>query len=90
MRNKSFQSLIEQLQVDEGEVIRYYRMSIQVLREILETPVSTALKQKIQKAIELINRGVIDAEDQLKKTAEMERRITPFGLLTFFTVFTCI
>jgi superfamily II RNA helicase len=74
MRHKSFQSLIEQLQVDEGEVIRYYRMSIQVLREILETPVSKVLKQKIQKAIELINRGVIDAEDQLKKTAEMEEK----------------
>jgi superfamily II RNA helicase len=72
MKNKSFQSLIEQLQVDEGEVIRYYRMSIQVLREILETPVSEVLKQKIEKAIHLINRGVIDAEDQLKKTAEME------------------
>ena len=71
MKNKTFQTIIEHLQIDEGEVIRYYRMSIQVLREILETPASRALKQKIQKAIELINRGVIDAEAQLRKSAEI-------------------
>jgi len=71
MKNKSFQTIIEHLQIDEGEVIRYYRMSIQVLREILETPASHSLKQKVIRAIELINRGVIDAEAQLKKSAEI-------------------
>jgi 23S rRNA (adenine(2503)-C(2))-methyltransferase len=69
MKQNDFQSIIEQLQVDEGEVIRYYRMGIQVLREMLETPASDELKYKIENAITLINRGVIDAEDQLKKTA---------------------
>ncbi|UCH95385.1 MAG: DEAD/DEAH box helicase [Candidatus Aminicenantes bacterium] len=71
MKNQSFQTIIERLRIDEGEVIRYYRMSIQVLREILETPADEKLKQKIRKAVELINRGVIDAEEQLKRTAEM-------------------
>jgi 23S rRNA (adenine(2503)-C(2))-methyltransferase len=69
MSQSDFQTIIEQLQVDEGEVIRYYRMGIQVLREMLETPASHELKHKIENAIELINRGVIDAEEQLKKSA---------------------
>jgi superfamily II RNA helicase len=71
MKMAPFQAIIEQLQTDEGEVIRYYRMSIQVLREILETPASNTLKKKIARAIKLINRDVIDAEEQLKKTADM-------------------
>ncbi|MCP5047424.1 MAG: DEAD/DEAH box helicase [bacterium] len=66
-----FEDIIERLRVDEGEVIRYYRMSIQVLREMLETPASEAVKEKTRKAIDLINRDVIDAEAQLKKTADM-------------------
>jgi len=72
MKNQDFYTITEELQVDEGEVIRYYRMSIQVLREMLETPVSDTLKDKIKKAIQLVNRGVIDAEKQLRKSAEME------------------
>ncbi len=72
MKNKDFHTIIEELEVDEGEVIRYYRMGIQVLREMLDTPVSKGLKTKIERAIHLINRGVIDAEAQLKMSVEME------------------
>lgn len=68
MKRKSFEEILESLEFDEGEVIRYYRMSIQILREMLETPASDEFKKKILKALELINRGVIDAEEQLKKT----------------------
>ncbi len=69
MKMAPFQTIIEQLKVDEGEVIRYFRMSIQVLREVLETPASSAVKERIKKAITLINRDVIDAEAQLIRTA---------------------
>lgn len=72
MRQHEFQEIIDELETDEGEVIRYYRMSLQVLREMLDTPVSNALKHKIEVAIGLINRGVIDAEEQLKMTASIE------------------
>jgi superfamily II RNA helicase len=72
MEEVPFQSIIEQLNIDEGEIIRYYRMSIQVLREMLETPAPDRVKEKIIEAIQLINRGVIDAEAQLKKTAAIE------------------
>ena len=68
MKKEDFDKILQQLQIDEGEVIRYYRMSIQILREMLETPASETLKQKIRRAIGLIDRGVIDAEEQLRKT----------------------
>jgi superfamily II RNA helicase len=71
MRSDSLQDIIDRLNIDEGEVIRYFRMSIQVLREMLETPASEDLKKKINCAIGLINRGVIDAEEQLKKSASI-------------------
>ena len=68
MAKRAFDKLVAELQIDEGELIRYYRMGLQVLREMLETPVSASLKKKINRAIELINRGVIDAEEQLRKS----------------------
>jgi superfamily II RNA helicase len=68
MEQKSFTKLMEELQIDEGEVIRYYRMSLQVLREMLDTPASDELKAKIYRAVDLINRGVIDAEEQLRQS----------------------
>lgn len=68
MEKKPFEKLVEELHIDEGELIRYYRMSLQILREMLETPASDSLKGKINRAIELINRGVIDAEAQLRKS----------------------
>jgi superfamily II RNA helicase len=68
MEQKSFNKLMEELQIDEGEVIRYYRMSLQILREMLETPASDSFKAKIYRVIDLIDRGVIDAEEQLRKS----------------------
>lgn len=69
MGEKSFKNIVEEMEIDEGEVIRFYRMSIQILREMLHTPVSKNLKMKIQNAIDLINRGVINAEEQLLEIA---------------------
>ncbi|MCU0285795.1 MAG: hypothetical protein MUF15_05300, partial [Acidobacteria bacterium] len=71
MEQKSFDKLMENLQIDEGELIRYYRMSLQILREMLETPASEELKEKIRHAIHLINREVVDAEEQLKKSINL-------------------
>jgi superfamily II RNA helicase len=71
MEQKSFDKLMENLQIDEGELIRYYRMSLQILREMLETPASEELKEKIHQAIHLINREVIDAEEQLRRSVDL-------------------
>ncbi len=72
MDDQSFSAMIRQLNIDEGEVIRYFRMSLQVLREMLETPASENLKSNIFRAIQLINRGVIDAEALLRKSITLD------------------
>lgn len=66
MQGENFNRILEKCGADEGEVVRYFRMAIQILREILEAPVSKTLKGKIYKTIDTINRDVIDAEKQLR------------------------
>lgn len=70
MKDRPFHEMMGEISDDEGEVIRYYRMSIQVMREMLDTPASDILKANIREAIFLINREVIDAEHQLRQIAE--------------------
>jgi superfamily II RNA helicase len=66
MKNEPFEQILGYTEVDEGEVVRYFRMGLQILREIQDTPISDDLKQRIQKAAYIINRDVVDAEKQLR------------------------
>jgi superfamily II RNA helicase len=66
MRNEGFDTILRYTDTDEGEVIRYFRMTIQILRELIDTPCSFEFKEKIIKLISIINRDVIDAEKQLR------------------------
>lgn len=62
-----FQDLVELTDVDEGEVIRYFRMVIQLLRQLKQAPqVSDKLRQIAKGAQSKINRDLVDAERQLK------------------------
>ncbi|MCX5686565.1 MAG: DEAD/DEAH box helicase, partial [Candidatus Omnitrophica bacterium] len=67
MHGMKFAKILEITDTDEGEVIRYFRMAIQILREIEDAPISPLLDQRIKQAIRLINRDVIDAEKQLRE-----------------------
>jgi len=52
---------------DEGEVVRNFRMVIQLLRELMHAPHSPeALRKTTTRAIDLINRDIVDAEKQLR------------------------
>ena len=66
MRGEDFDKMLRYAGTDEGEIIRYFRMAIQILREVLDTPISHELKARVKKAIHLINRDIIDAEKQLR------------------------
>ncbi len=66
IQGEDFEKILRHTSTDEGEVVRYFRMTIQMLREIFETAISDGLKQRIVKLIYLINRDVIDAEKQLR------------------------
>jgi len=67
MRGEKFANIMQFGDTDEGEMIRYFRMAIQVLREISDAPISPDLKERIRNSIRLINRGIVDAEKQLRE-----------------------
>ena len=52
---------------DEGEIVRYFRMVLQLLRQLQRAPsVSDSLRHKARSAFLRINRDVVDAERQLR------------------------
>jgi ATP-dependent RNA helicase HelY len=68
MRGGSFADIMRFTDTDEGEIVRYFRMAVQILREIDESGVSShILKDNLRRAIRLINRDVVDAEKQLRE-----------------------
>jgi superfamily II RNA helicase len=67
MRGEKFANIMQFGDTDEGEMIRYFRMAIQVLREISDAPISPTLKERVRNSIRLINRGIVDAEKQLRE-----------------------
>ncbi len=66
LQGRDFDEVLDATSADEGEVIRYFRMSIQILREIKDAPVSDQLKGKVGSLIRKINRGLVDSERQLR------------------------
>jgi len=65
------QSLSEvklRINADEGEIIRYFRMVIQILRQLRSINLtSSGFKQRITESIILMNRDEVDAEQQLRE-----------------------
>lgn len=67
MSQAPFDRLTKLCDADEGEIVRYFRMSVQLLRQLSEMPgVDAALRATAAKALRRINRDVIDAEAQLR------------------------
>ncbi|MEN8154904.1 MAG: DEAD/DEAH box helicase [Acidobacteriota bacterium] len=66
MKGEPFYWSVYMAEIDEGDLIRYFRMSIQILRELIKLKLSDDLKSKIKKGINLINREIIDAEKELR------------------------
>ncbi len=68
LRGTNFDKTLRFSDTDEGEVVRYFRMSVQILRELNCANVcSHILKEKIKETIRVINRDIVDAEKQLRE-----------------------
>ena len=53
--------------VDEGEIVRYFRMTVQLLRQLMDAPSDDpTLRDTAERAMKRVNRDVIDAEAQLR------------------------
>ncbi|MFH2145128.1 MAG: DEAD/DEAH box helicase [Candidatus Omnitrophota bacterium] len=67
-RGEKFSQLCSFTNIDEGEIVRYFRMVIQILRQLLFIPaVNKDFKVTIKDALYMINRDEIDAEKQLRE-----------------------
>ncbi|MFC1514735.1 DEAD/DEAH box helicase [Candidatus Omnitrophota bacterium] len=63
-----FSKLAQSTEIDDGELVRYLRMNIQVLRELLAFEgFQKDFKQRVKNVLIRINRDVIDAEKQLRQ-----------------------
>lgn len=67
LNGMKFQKVLLMTDTDEGELIRYFRMAVQILREIKDAPISPSLRERITKTLHYISRDVIDAEKQLRE-----------------------
>jgi superfamily II RNA helicase len=68
MRGTEFSKILPFTDTDEGEVVRYFRMAIQILKEIKDNPISSfVLTERISESIRVINRDIVDAEKQLRE-----------------------
>ena len=63
----AFSKIMRFTDTDEGEIIRYFRMGVQILREINSSKLSSPyLKSKTHEVIRILNRDIVDAEKQLR------------------------
>jgi len=68
LRGTRFNKILQYTDTDEGEIVRYFRMGIQILREINDAKISSyILREKIKETIRVLNRDIIDAEKQLRE-----------------------
>ncbi|MDD5255008.1 MAG: DEAD/DEAH box helicase [Candidatus Omnitrophica bacterium] len=68
LRGTAFEKILRFTDTDEGEIVRYFRMSVQILREILDAQVaSQVLRERVKETTRVINRGIVDAEKQLRE-----------------------
>ncbi|NLF41028.1 DEAD/DEAH box helicase [bacterium] len=66
-KGADFATTVEKAGLDEGELVRYLRMIIQLLRQLAQAPyTSDKLRQTAKAARARIDRDVVDAERQLR------------------------
>lgn len=65
----AFQKVVEMTDAAEGELIRYLRMTVQLVRALAASPAAgPGLKEKSSRLLRLINRDEVDAEAELRRS----------------------
>ncbi len=66
LEGENFEQIIKLTSSDEGEIIRNFRMTIQVLRDMNQKYISHDLRGKIHRTIDALNRDIVNAQWQIK------------------------
>jgi len=68
LQGTDFSKIVQYTDTDEGEIVRYFRMSVQTLREIKDAiPNDSPVKDRVKETIRVLNRDVVNAEKQLRE-----------------------
>ncbi len=73
MKGCSLEESMLRTAADEGEVIRYFRMTVQILHELLDAAPSREFSQTVKTSLLLVNRGIVNAEEQMQASLEADR-----------------
>jgi superfamily II RNA helicase len=73
MKGCSLEEAMLRTAADEGEVIRYFRMTVQILHELLDAAPSREFSQTVKTSLLLVNRGIVNAEEQMQASLEADR-----------------
>jgi ATP-dependent RNA helicase DOB1 len=69
-----FGDLKKHTDTSEGDLVRAFRMTMDLLRQVQRAIAGhDALREKLERSIKKVNRGVVDAERQLRGKAEPDR-----------------
>ncbi len=72
-RGAKFEDLEKDTSASEGDLVRVFRMTIQLLRAVERAwPEDEHLVSVLRTATKRINRGVVDAEKQLRQGTELD------------------
>jgi superfamily II RNA helicase len=64
----TFDQIMQDVDFDDGEVVRYFRMTVQTLRELMTFEAfSEEFRARLREALRTIDRDTIDAEKQLRQ-----------------------
>jgi superfamily II RNA helicase len=75
MRGATFAQLEKYTSADPGDIVRFFRMTLQILRNALGVVRDPALRRKLVRAIEKINRDEVDAERQLRLGGDVPEEV---------------
>ena len=73
MKGGTLEEAMLRTSADEGEVIRYFRMTVQILHELLDVAPTGEFSQTVKTSLLLVNRDIVNAEEQLQASLEADR-----------------
>ncbi len=65
IKNESFYYSVFVSDRDPGDLVRYFRMTSQILRELRKSDISEKMNGKLDKALNILNRDIIDPNKEL-------------------------
>ncbi len=67
IKGENFYTSVNTADIDPGDLLRYFRMSSQILRELMKTEINEETKKRVKTALSFLRKGLIDADRELEE-----------------------